>query len=69
MLKVSPRPKSSFASGPVGSRRRTGARRSVMLLGAGGAMALLVAAYIDGGEEPIHAIAQPLAVPDQGASS
>lgn len=41
-------------------------RRTVVILAAVAAMALLVWAWLDGGREPLREIAEPVAVP-QGA--
>jgi len=43
-------------------------RRTTLLAGLAG-LFVIVLAWIDGGEEPLHTIVQPIAVPGEGGGS
>lgn len=58
---------SSLAHGSAlavsGRPRRPFCTRKTVLWALGAALVVLVVAWVDGGEEPIHAIVQPVVVP------
>ncbi|MEM6858648.1 MAG: hypothetical protein AAF559_12315 [Pseudomonadota bacterium] len=52
---------------PTGLIGPTRAKRHVVLFAGLAALLLAVLAWIDGGEEPLHTIVQPVALPGEGS--
>ena len=52
----------------IGQQTGRGAKLRYALYGAGALIVLLVLAYIDGGEEPLHTIVQSVTLPSQSES-
>ena len=52
----------------IGQQTGRGAKLRYALYGAGALIVLLVLAYIDGGEEPLHPIVQSVSLPSQSES-
>jgi hypothetical protein len=53
----------------VGRPTARGSKRRYALYGVGALILLVVLAYIDGGEEPLHPIIQSVSLPSQSENS
>ena len=59
----------SPAQSEVGRQSVGTAKRRYAIYGIGALIVLLVLAYVDGGEEPLHPIVQSVSLPSQSESS